>query len=281
MTHSLLCLLCLCGLTSLSFEFLCLSFCTEWKNRLNWPQPLQHDYFDTEHCHDCQVFSDSSCLCRSSLSPSASLWICMCLHPAIALFCVFLLTFHYFVTLPEICHYSSSVIVGKWTCCGLVNFSFSCLWLSLSDLQLSSITLLPLCGSVWQPENTISLIIWIIWSSFAFDCKTINTQTYWWMTCNLSHQLTSKTGLITFPLRLFGPQGSGSGFGSVCAVFLSGLHDPLPLNEGEQGWEMRHFRAQGFIPTAQWITLQRTKGRRDSFFKKSFALNTNPDHLTV
>lgn len=93
---------------------------------------------------------------------------------------------------------------------------------------------------------------------------------YWWLTCNLSHQLTSKTGLITFPLRLFGPQGSGSGFGSVCAVFLSGLHDPLPLNEGEQGWEMRHFRAQGFIPTAQWITLQCTKGRRDSILKKSF-----------
>lgn len=95
---------------------------------------------------------------------------------------------------------------------------------------------------------------------------------YLWLTCNLSHQLTSKAGLITSPLRLFGPQGPGSGFSSVCAVSLSNLHDPLPLNEGEQGWEMRHFRAQGFIPTAQWITLQHTKGRCDSFFTKSYTL---------
>lgn len=42
---------------------------------------------------------------------------------------------------------------------------------------------------------------------------------------------------------------------------------------------MRHFRAQGFIPTAQWITLQHTKGRRDTFFKEIFALNTVPDIL--
>lgn len=94
---------------------------------------------------------------------------------------------------------------------------------------------------------------------------------YWWLTCDLSHQLTSKTSLITSSLRLFGPQGPGSGFGSVCAVSLSDLYDPLPLNEGEQGWEMRHFRAQGFIPTAQWITLQHTKRwRHDSFFKEIF-----------
>lgn len=116
-----------------------------------------------------------------------------------------------------------------------LDFNFPCLQLSLSNLQPPYIILLPPCGSVWQPENTIPLIIGIIWNSFAFDCKTINAQLYWWLTCDLSHQLTGQTGLITSPLRLFGPQGSGSWLGSVCAVFLLDLHDPLPLKEGEQG----------------------------------------------
>lgn len=199
-----------------------------------------------------------------SVSPlSISLRLSLQLYVSTPCYCIvlwFWITSHYIVTLPGVCHYGSSVSVGKWTCCGMVDFNFPCLRLNLSNLRLASTILLPPCGSAWQPENTISLIIGIIWSSFAFDCKAINAQMYWWLTCDLSHQLTSETGLITSPLRLFGPQGSGSGFGSVCAVFLSDLHDPLPLNEGEQGWEMRHFRAQGFIPTAQWITLQHYKG---------------------
>lgn len=238
--------------------------CAEWKNRPDWPQSLLHGYFDNEHHHHCQF---------SSISSSLSLRLSLKLYISTPCYCVvlrFWISSRYIVTLPEVCHCGSSVSVGKWTCCSVADYSFPCLGLSLSNLQPASIILLPPCGSVWQPENTISLIIGIIWSSFAFDCKTINAQMYWWLTCGLSHQLTSKTGLITSPLRLFGPQGSGSGFGSVCAVFLSDLHDPLPLNEGEQGWEMRHFRAQGFIPTAHWITLQNTKGRRESFFKEIF-----------
>lgn len=123
----------------------------------------------------------------------------------------FWITPHYIVTLPEVCHYGSSMSVGKWTCCGMANFNFPRLQLSLSNLGLASIILLPPCGSLWQPANTISLIIGIIRSSFAFDCKTINAQMCWWLTCDLSHQLTSETGLFTSPLRLFGPQGSGSG----------------------------------------------------------------------
>lgn len=187
------------------------------------------------------------------------------------------ITSHCIVILPKVCHFGSYVSVGRWTCCGAVDFNFPCLWLSISNLQLASITLLPRCGSVWQWENTISLIIWIIWSSFGFDCKTIKAQMCRWLTCDLSHQLTSQTGLITLPLRLFGPLGSGSGFGSVFAVFLSDLHDPLPLYEGERGWEMRHFRAQGFIPTAQWITLQVRKGMGGvtHLFKKYFAPNAD------
>lgn len=185
------------------------------------------------------------------------------------------------VTLPEVYHYGSSVSVGKWTCCGVADFNFPCLQLSLSNLQLASIVLLPPCGSVWQAENTISLIIGIIWSSFAFDCKTINAQMYWWLTCDLSHPLTNESWSHHFFSQALWTPGSGSGFGSVCAVFLSDLHDPLPLNKKEQGGKMRHFRAQGFIPTAQWIILQNSKGRHDSFFRKSCALNTVPDHLSV
>lgn len=182
-------------------------------------------------------FSPSLPLCVSPLHlpPSLSLFSATCLHPAVALFCGFWITSHYIVMLPEVRHYGSSVSMGKWTCCGMVDFNFPFLRLSLSNLSLASIILLPPCGSVWQPENTISVIIGIIWSSFAFDCENINAQMCWWLTCDLSHQMTSETDLITSPLRLFRPQGSGSGFGSVRAVFLSDLHDPLPLNEGEQG----------------------------------------------
>lgn len=40
---------------------------------------------------------------------------------------------------------------------------------------------------------------------------------------------------------------------------------------------MRHFRAQGFIPTAHWITLQVRKGIGGvtHLFKKYFALNAD------
>lgn len=40
---------------------------------------------------------------------------------------------------------------------------------------------------------------------------------------------------------------------------------------------MRHFRAQGFIPTAQWITLQVRKGMGGvtHLFKKYFAPNAD------
>lgn len=98
--------------------------------------------------------------------------------------------------------------MGKLTCCGMADFNFPCLWLSLLNLQLASIILLPPCGSVWQLNNTISLIIGIIWSSFAFDCKTIYAQMYWWLTCDLSHQLTSSSLLLSGSLD---PRGLGQG----------------------------------------------------------------------
>lgn len=53
-----------------------------------------------------------------------------------------------------------------------------------------------------------------------------------------SHQTAS---IITSPLMLSGPLGSGSGFSSVCSVLsVSNLHDPLPLiKEGGAGGKLR------------------------------------------
>lgn len=75
-----------------------------------------------------------------------------------------------------------------------------------------------------------------------------------------SHQTAS---IITSPLMLSGPLGSGSGFSSVCSVLsVSNLHDPLPLiKEGGAGGKLRKkeaFPGPGgwdffFIPTALWI----------------------------
>lgn len=87
-----------------------------------------------------------------------------------------------------------------------------------------------------------------------------------WPVAFLIHWRAQPASLLILSGGSLDPQRSGSGFGSVCAVSLSDSYDPLPLNEGEQSWEMRHFRAQGFIPKAPWITLQHTKRRRDSIF---------------
>lgn len=186
----------------------------------------------------------------------------------------FWITSHYIVTLPEVCHYGSSVSVGKWICCGTVDFNFPCLQLSLSNLQPASIILLPPRGSVWQPEKNISLISSGLYGahlpliSKPLMCKYIGD---WPVTFLINWQVRLVSSLLlsgSLDLR-----GLGQGLVAYVLFFLSDLHDPLPLNEGEQGWEMRHFRAQGFIPAAQWITLQRTKRRRYSFF---FFFKRNP-----
>lgn len=76
-----------------------------------------------------------------------------------------------------------------------------------------------------------------------------------------SHQTES---IITSPLMLSGPLGSGSGFSSVCSVSQSNLHDPLPLNQGGEkkaekgGISGPGGDGGGGISTPLWIALQTT-----------------------
>ncbi len=131
------------------------------KNRLDQPRPLTQSFILTMNI--IIFISSTLSLCLPLKFYVFTHCYCIVLWFWIRSRCI--------VTLPEVYHYSSSVSVGKWTCCSMAEFNFPCLRLSLSNLQPASIVLLPPCGSLWQTENTISLIIGIIWSSFAFDCK--------------------------------------------------------------------------------------------------------------
>lgn len=233
MTHSLLCLLSLCGSTFWSVNVPPVFLCWMKEQTCVTSVPAEWLFW--------QQVSSSLSISPVFISHHLSLPLCVSAPCyCIAFWCE--ITYHYIVTLAEVCHYGSFVSVGKWTCCGTLDFNFPCLRLNLSNLRLTE--LLPPSGSVWQPENTISLITGITSSSFAFDYKTINAQMCWRLTRDLSHQLKAASSLL-----LSGSLDPGV-WVRVCAVFLSDSHDPLPLNEGEQGWEMRHFRAQGFISTA-------------------------------
>lgn len=158
MTHSLLCLVPLCGFTLLNFS-----------PRLSVLDG-RTDQANLSRCY-MLIFTTSTFsllglpLCHS-LSPPASVLSPICLHPAIALS----------RGSGELyCHASWGMSLC-YPCQWVVNMlrrgrlQFLKLVTKSLNLQLASLTLRPPSQSVWQPENAISLIIWIIPNSFGFDC---------------------------------------------------------------------------------------------------------------
>lgn len=174
MTHSLLCLLSLCGFALQSNEILSvlngridlidLGPCCLLILTMSIIIAINFSLCLSSLCLSVSLLSVSPSLCLPFLCLSSLCLPSLCLYSLSPLrlslkpclstpcYCIvlwFWITSRYIVTLPGVCHYGSSVSVDKWTCCGMVDFSFPCLRLSLSNLQLASIILLPPCGSAW------------------------------------------------------------------------------------------------------------------------------------